>query len=159
MTTPPADMNGIQMFIKSLQDEKIVSSLLKHDVSYVSQIRMYVCNSTTSRVLDECAKLGESVRSDTTPKHREVKSWEALKGLLEVTFCAKRIPGYLQLELTTTKHKIGETIQEYSARVEVLLHELCNVSTAKRSPADAKAVHEYIKETILTTFVEGLPPY
>ncbi|VVC45250.1 Hypothetical protein CINCED_3A010089 [Cinara cedri] len=41
MRTPPPDMNGIQMFIKSLQDENIVSSLPKHDVSYVSQIRMY----------------------------------------------------------------------------------------------------------------------
>lgn len=90
-------------------------------------------------------------------QHREVKSWEALRELLEVTFCAKRTPGYLQLELTTTKHKTGETIQEYSSRVETLLHELCNVSTAKRSPADAKAVHEYIKETTLTTYVEGLP--
>jgi len=90
-------------------------------------------------------------------QHREVKSWEALRGLLEVTFCAKRTPGYLQLELTTTKHKAGETVQEYSSRVEALLHELCNVSTAKRSPTDAKAVHEYIKETTLTTYVEGLP--
>lgn len=90
-------------------------------------------------------------------QHREVKSWETLRGLLEVTFCAKRTPGYLQLELTTTKHKAGETVQEYSSRVEALLHELCNVSTAKRSPTDAKAVHEYIKETTLTTYVEGLP--
>ncbi|KAL4156031.1 hypothetical protein QTP88_000066 [Uroleucon formosanum] len=90
-------------------------------------------------------------------QHREVKSWETLRGLLEVTFCAKRTPGYLQLELTTTKHKAGETVQEYSSRVEALLHELCNVSAAKRSPTDAKAVHEYIKETTLTTYVEGLP--
>jgi len=76
---------------------------------------------------------------------------------LEVRFCAKRTPGYLQLELTTTKHKTGEPIQEYSSRVETLLHELCNVSTAKRSLSEAKAVHEYIKETTLTTYVEGLP--
>jgi hypothetical protein len=31
------------------------------------------------------------------------------------------------------------------------------VSTSRRSPNDAKAVHEYIKETTLTTYIEGLP--
>ncbi|KAL4091163.1 hypothetical protein QTP88_025900 [Uroleucon formosanum] len=50
-----------------------------------------------------------------------------------------------------------ETIQEYSTRVEKLLHELCNVSTSKRTIAEAKAVHDYIKETTLTTYIEGLP--
>jgi len=53
-------------------------------------------------------------------QYREIKSWEALKGLLEVSFCAKRTPGYLQLELTTTKHKAVETVQEYSSRIEAL---------------------------------------
>ncbi|KAL4108059.1 hypothetical protein QTP88_018316 [Uroleucon formosanum] len=90
-------------------------------------------------------------------QHREVKSWDSLRELLTVTFCAKRTPGYLQLELSTTRFKSGETIQEYSSRVEKLLHELCNVSTSKRTITEAKAVHDYIKETTLTTYIEGLP--
>ena len=90
-------------------------------------------------------------------QHREVKSWDSLRGLLEVTFCTKRTPGYLQLELSTTRYKSGETIQEYSSRVEKLLLELCNVSTIKRTKTEAKAVHDYIKETTLTTYIEGLP--
>ncbi|KAL4153341.1 hypothetical protein QTP88_001174 [Uroleucon formosanum] len=90
-------------------------------------------------------------------QHREVKSWDSLRELLTVTFCAKRTPGYLQLELSTTRFKSGETIQEYSSRVEKLLHELCNVSTSKRTKTEAKAVHDYIKETTLTTYIEGLP--
>ncbi|VVC39440.1 Hypothetical protein CINCED_3A007062 [Cinara cedri] len=57
MRTPPSDMRGIQMFIKSLQDEKIFTSLPKHDVSYVSQIRMYATNQF-SRVLDNNAEHG-----------------------------------------------------------------------------------------------------
>jgi len=122
------------------------------------------CDFVTKTVSDDCrpiliqailTKLAGKAFAAT--QHREVKSWEDLRGLLEVTFCAKRTPGYLQLELTTTKHKVGETIQEYSSRVEALLHELCNVSTTKRSSADARAVHEYIKETTLTAYVEGLP--
>ncbi|KAE9523814.1 hypothetical protein AGLY_015702 [Aphis glycines] len=90
-------------------------------------------------------------------QHREIKSWNSLRELLTVTYCAKRTPGYLQLELSTTRFKSGETIQEYSSRVEKLLHELCNVSTSKRTIAEAKAVHDYIKETTLTTYIEGLP--
>jgi len=35
-------------------------------------------------------------------QHREVKSWDSLRELLTVTFCAKRTPGYHQLELSTT---------------------------------------------------------
>ncbi|VVC37552.1 Hypothetical protein CINCED_3A021037 [Cinara cedri] len=57
-------------------------------------------------------------------QHREMKSWEVLKSLLEMTFCAKWTPSYLQMELITTKHKIGETVQKYSSRVEELLYEL-----------------------------------
>lgn len=90
-------------------------------------------------------------------QHREITTWEATKGLLEITFCAKRTPGYLQLELSATKYKTGETIQEYSARVEKTLHELCNVSATYRSTSDAKAVHAYINEVTLTSYIEGLP--
>lgn len=64
-----------------------------------------------------------------------------------------RIPKF---QLTTTRHKSGETVQEYSSRVETLLHKLCNVSTSKKSPANAKAVLNYIKETTFTTYIEGL---
>lgn len=90
-------------------------------------------------------------------QHREITSWEAIKGLLEITFCTKRTPGYLQLELSTLKHKTGETIQEYSAKIEKILHELCNVSATNRSTSDARAVHAYIKEVTLTSYIEGLP--
>lgn len=90
-------------------------------------------------------------------QHREITTWESAKGLLEITFCAKRTPGYLQLELSAMRHKNGETIQEYSSRVEKTLHELCNVIASNISPADAKAVHRYIKQVTLTSYIEGLP--
>lgn len=93
----------------------------------------------------------------TVTQHREVKTWEQLKELLEVSFCAQRTPGYLQLELSTTRHKSGETIQEYSSKIEKLLHDLCNVSTSGKAEIEAKAIHNYIKQTTLTTYVEGLP--
>lgn len=76
---------------------------------------------------------------------------------MESTFCATRTPGYLQLEITTTKFQQGETIREYSTRVEKLLHELCNETTKDKSTSDVKAIHNYIKETTLTTYIEGLP--
>lgn len=71
---------------------------------------------------------------------------EETKGLCETTLCAKRTSGYLQLELSAMKHKTGKAVQEYSARVEKTLHELCNVRANNRSTSDTKAIHVYIKE-------------
>lgn len=90
-------------------------------------------------------------------QHKEISTWEILRDNLEGTFCATRTPGYLQLELTTTKFQQGEMVRDYATRVEKLLHELCNVSTKDKSAGDAKAIHNYIKETTLTTYIEGLP--
>lgn len=63
-----------------------------------------------------------------------ISSWVVLKCFSEETFCTTRTPGYLQLELTSTRFRRGETKAD-----------------------DAKAVHTYIEETILTAFIEGLP--
>ncbi|VVC41707.1 Hypothetical protein CINCED_3A005403 [Cinara cedri] len=41
MRTPPSDMNELRMFIKSVQDEKIVSSMPKKGVNYAAQIKMF----------------------------------------------------------------------------------------------------------------------
>lgn len=122
------------------------------------------CDFVYKTVVEECRPVllqailtKFSGKAFTVTQHREVKTWDSLRGLLEVTFCAKRTPGYLQLELSTTRHKSGETIQEYSSKIEKLLHELCNVSTSRKTEIEAKAIHNYIKETTLTTYVEGLP--
>jgi len=91
----------------------------------------------------------------TVRQFREITSWTMLKGLLESAFCAKRTADYLQLELTSTRMKSGESVQQYSSRVEKLLHELCSVSAKNKSTADAKAIHDYIREITLTTYIEG----
>ncbi|KAL4083697.1 hypothetical protein QTP88_029013 [Uroleucon formosanum] len=90
-------------------------------------------------------------------QYKEISTWEILRDNLKGTFCATRTPGYLRLELTTTKFQQGETVRDYTTKVEKLLHELCNVSTKDKSASDAKAIHSYIKETTLTTYIEGLP--
>jgi len=54
--------------------------------------------------------------------------------------------------------QIGENVQSYSSRIERLVHELCNVSAKNRSTTEAKAVHDYIREITLTTYIEGLSP-
>lgn len=87
---------------------------------------------------------------------REIVSWDMLKGLLEGAFSAKRTAGHLQLELTTCKMQVGESVQSYTSKVKKLLHELCNVSTKGKSSSDTKAIHQYIKETTSTTYIEGL---
>jgi hypothetical protein len=91
-------------------------------------------------------------------QYREISSWDMLKGLLEVAFCAKRTAGHLQVELTSCRMQIGENVQSYTSRVEKLLHELCNVSAKGRSTSDTKAIHGYIREITLTTYIEGLSP-
>lgn len=68
----------------------------------------------------------------------------SIEGILEVTFCAKRISKHkyfeyiilYYLELTTMRHKAGKNVEEYSSREETILHELCNISTSKRSPSN-----------------------
>lgn len=98
-----------------------------------------------------------SDRAFAVTQHREISSWAVLKGFLEENFCAQRTPGYLQLELSTTRFRQGETVNDYSSRVEKLLHELCNVSTKRKTPEEARTIHEYIKEVTLTSYIEGLP--
>lgn len=93
----------------------------------------------------------------TVMQHKDISSWSVLRKILEESYCATRTPGYLQLELSTTRFRQGESVQQYAARVEKLLHELCNVSTSRKPTMEAKAINDYIKETTLTTFIEGLP--
>lgn len=93
----------------------------------------------------------------TVIQHKEISSWSVLKEILEESYCATRTPGYLQLELSTTRFRQGESVQQYASRVEKLLSELCNVSTSRKSTTEAKIINDYIKEVTLTTFVEGLP--
>lgn len=90
-------------------------------------------------------------------QHKDISSWEMLRKTLEESYCATRTPGYLLLELSTTRYRHGETIQQYTSRVEKLLHELCNVSVNGKSSAEAKTINNFIKETALTIFIEGLP--
>jgi hypothetical protein len=97
-----------------------------------------------------------SGKAFSVTQNREIVDWTGLKSLLETAFCAKRTPGYLQLELNSTRQKSGESVQEYFGRVEKLFHELCNVSVTGRKPVEAEAVRSYIKETTLTSYVEGL---
>jgi hypothetical protein len=42
--------------------------------------------------------------------------------------------------------------------MENLLHELCNVSVVGKNVEAATTIRGYIKETILTMFIEGLEP-
>ncbi|CAI6372619.1 unnamed protein product [Macrosiphum euphorbiae] len=90
-------------------------------------------------------------------QHKDISSWEMLRKTLEESYCATRTPGYLLLELSTTRYRHGETIQQYTSRVEKLLHELCNVSVNGKSSTEAKTINDFIKETALTIFIEGLP--
>lgn len=121
------------------------------------------CEFAVSCVKDTCKPI--LVKAITTKlsgkafavtRNREIVDWVGLKSLLESAFCARRTPGYLQLELNSTRQKTGESVQEYSGRVEKLFHELCNVSVTGRKPAEAEGVRSYIKETTLTSYVEGL---
>lgn len=161
---PDKSMNNKQAVTLSL--ETAINLIPKFNGEKSQEVYPFLntCDFVTKTISEDCRPIllqailtKLSGKAFAATQHREIVSWEALKNLLEITFCAQRTPGYLQLELSTTKHKTGETVQEYSARVEKLLHELCNVSTSRRSTSDAKAVHEYIKETTLTTYVEGLP--
>jgi len=110
-------------------------------------------------VLLQAIRTKLSKKAFAITQHRDVEDWAGLKHLLESNFCAKRTPGYLQLELTSTRQSQGESVHDYSTKVENLLNELCNVSTKGKSTTDATAIRTYIKEITLTTYVEGLLPH
>lgn len=53
-----------------------------------------------------------------------------LRGIVvEIVFGALPTPGYLQLEIFLTRHKLGETIQEYFLIIKKLEHELSYART------------------------------
>ncbi|KAF0689167.1 Uncharacterized protein FWK35_00035928, partial [Aphis craccivora] len=127
---------------------------------------LIACNFVMSNV-DNSIKpiLLQAIRTKLSKKafaitqNRDVEDWARLKHLLESNFCAKRTPGYLQLELTSKRQSQRESVHDYSTKVENLLNELCNVSTKGKSTTDATAIRTYIKEITLTTYVEGLLPH
>jgi hypothetical protein len=111
---------------------------------------------TIKPILVQAIRTKLSGKAFSVTQNREITDWAGLKTLLESAFCAKRTPGYLQLELNSTRQKTTESVQEYSGRIEKLFHELCNVSVTGRKPGEAEAIRSYIKETTLTSYVEGL---
>lgn len=113
-------------------------------------------SDNTKPVLLQAIRTKLSKKAFAITQHREVEDWA---GLIETNFCAKRTPGYLQLELTSTRQSQGESVYNYSVKVENLLNELCYVSTNGKSTTDAAAIRTYIKEITLTTYVEGLLPH
>jgi len=133
------------------QNEEDIYSFLNACEFAVSSVKD-ICKPTLVKAIT--TKL--SGKAFAVTQNREIIDWAGLKSLLETAFCAKRTPGYLQLELNSTRQKPGEAVQEYSGRVEKLFHELCNVSVNGRKPVEAEAVRSYIKETTLTSYVEGL---
>lgn len=61
------------------------------------------CDFVTQSINEECCPILLQViisklagKAFAAMQHREVKSWGALRGLLEITLCAKRTPGYQQ---------------------------------------------------------------
>lgn len=73
-------------------------------------------------VLLQAIRTKLSKKAFAITQHRDVEDWAGLKHLLESNFCAKRTPGYLQLELTSTRQSQGESVHEYSTKVENLLN-------------------------------------
>lgn len=89
-------------------------------------------------------------------QHRNVNEWDSLKTLLEEEFCAQRTATHLQLELNSTRQQEGETVNNYSSRVQTLFHELCNASAMGKTEGEAKIIRNHIKSQTLAIYVEGL---
>lgn len=129
------------------QNDEEIYSLLNACEFAVSCVK-----DTSKPILVRAITTKLSGKAFAVTQNREIVDWAGLKSLLESAFCAKRTPGYLQLELNSTTQKPGKTVQEYSGRIEKLFYELCNVSVTGRTPVEAEAVRSYIKETTLTSY-------
>lgn len=113
-------------------------------------------DSVLKPVLLQAIQTKLSGKAFAITQNRVITDWPGLRSLLEGAFCAQRTPGYLQLELNSSRQKSGEAVQDYATRVENLIHELCNVSVVGKSKEATEAIRDYIRETTLTTYVEGL---
>jgi len=133
------------------QNEEDIYSFLNACEFAVSNVK-----NTCKPILVKAITTKLSGKAFAVIQNREIIDWAGLKLLLQTAFCEKRTPRYLQLELNSTRQKSGEAVQAYFERVEKMFHELCNVIVTGRKPVEAEAVRSYIKETTLTSYVEGL---
>ncbi|CAI6377143.1 unnamed protein product [Macrosiphum euphorbiae] len=50
----------------------------------------------------------------------------------------------------------NEDVNDYCHRVEKLYYQLCTVSTLNKEPAEAKIIHETLRDQTLAVFIKGL---
>jgi len=66
-------------------------------------------SDNTKPVLLQAIRTKLSKKAFAITQHRKVVDWTGLRLLLETNLCASRTPGYLQLELTSTRQSHKES--------------------------------------------------
>jgi hypothetical protein len=89
-------------------------------------------------------------------KYKNVTKWAYIKSYLTDAFEDITTASTLQIQLNSIRMRNNEDVNEYCHRVEKLYYKLCTISTINKVDAEAKIIHETIKEQTLAIFIKGL---
>jgi hypothetical protein len=121
------------------------------------------CDMAVNLVEEKCAPIlvkyittRLSGRALEMIKYKNVTKWVYIKSYLTDAFEDKTTASSLQIQLNSIKMRNDEDVNDYCHRVERLYYKLCTASTLNKEEADAKIIHETLKEQTLVIFIKGL---
>ncbi|KAF0755808.1 myb-like protein D [Aphis craccivora] len=124
-------INAYDMTV-NLVEEKFVPTLVKY-------ITTRLCGRTLKMI-----------------KYKNVTEWVYIKSYLTDAFEDTTTASSLQIQLNSIKMHNDEDVNDYCHRVEKLYYKLCVVYTLNKEEAEAKVIHETLKEQTLNIFIKGL---
>lgn len=89
-------------------------------------------------------------------KYKNVTKWVYIKSYLTDAFEDTTTASSLQIQLNSIKMRNDEDVNDYCHRVEKLYYKLCTACTLNKEEAEAKVIHETLKEQTLNIFIKGL---
>ncbi|KAF0702608.1 Uncharacterized protein FWK35_00037989, partial [Aphis craccivora] len=89
-------------------------------------------------------------------KYKNVTKWVYIKSYLTDAFEDTTTASSLQIQLNSIKMCNDEDVNDYYNRVKKLYYKLCTACTLNKDDAEAKIIHETLKEQTLNIFIKGL---
>ncbi|KAF0746965.1 myb-like protein D [Aphis craccivora] len=124
-------INACEMAV-NLVEEKFAPTLVKH---------------ITTRL---CGRALEMI------KYKNVTKWVCIKSYLTDAFEDTTTASSLQIQLNSIKMCNDEDVNDYYHRVKKLYYKLCTAYMINKEDAEAKVIHETLKEQTLAIFIKGL---
>ncbi len=89
-------------------------------------------------------------------KYKNVTKCLYIKSYLTDAFEDTTTASSLQIKLNSIKMRNDEDVNDNCHRVEKLYYKLCTACTLNKEEAEARVIHETLKEQTLNIFIKGL---